>query len=88
MSVSRKLKDPTAKGEASKDAAEFQAYLDQGGSVASGKQPSSKPVRFTLSIPGSLCHQLDQLREALPLKTSRHQWVLEAIVEKIARDGS
>ncbi len=88
MSVTRKPKDPPTKGQPAKDKAEFQAYLNRGGSVASEKQPSSKPVRFTLSIPGSLCQELDQLREAFPLKTSRHQWVLEAIVEKLAREAS
>ena len=46
-----------------------------------------KDVKQTLTIPGALCQELDQLREKLlPLKKSRHQWVLEAIMEKVKRD--
>jgi hypothetical protein len=69
----------------------FEAYLNKGGSVArqEATPPSKAPnkdVKFTLTIPGELCEQLDSLRTALPIKTSRHKWVLEAILEKIHRE--
>jgi hypothetical protein len=73
------------------DDAAFEAYLNKGGSVASQEanptpKASKQDVKFTLTIPGGLCEQLDGLRTALPLKTSRHKWVLEAILEKIQRE--
>jgi len=72
------------------DDAAFEAYLNKGGSVAGQEanpalKAPKKDVKFTLTIPGGLCEQLDGLRTALPIKTSRHKWVLEAILEKIQR---
>ena len=73
------------------DDAAFEAYLNKGGSIA-GQETNSVPkaakkdVKFTLTIPVGLCEQLDSLRTALPIKTSRHKWVLEAILEKIQRE--
>lgn len=75
------------------DETAFDAYLNKGGSVASQKVSADqntpkKEIKFTLSIPGGLCEQLDDLRTALPIKTSRHKWVLEAILEKFQRDSN
>jgi hypothetical protein len=86
MAVTRK---PTGTGTPqeplTKDSA-FQRYLNKGGSAAH-PEPEAKDVRFTLTIPGPLCQQVDQLLEKLlPLKKSRHQWVLEACMEKVKRD--
>jgi hypothetical protein len=33
-----------------------------------------------------LCREVDQLLQHLPFKKSRHQWVLEAMTEKLKRD--
>jgi hypothetical protein len=66
----------------------FQHYLSQGGSAAKPQQDTPKDVRFTLHIPGPLCQDLDRVRAVRPLKISRHQWVLEAILEKIQREGA
>ena len=69
------------------DGAAFDAYLDRGGSVTvESTHAPKKDVRFTLTIPADLCEQLDTLRQRLPIKTARHKWVLEAILEKIQRD--
>jgi hypothetical protein len=88
MAVTRKPKDEhTPEGPLQDDPA-FQHYLRKGGSAAKPQQATPKDVRFTLHIPGPLCQVLDQLREARPLKISRHQWVLEAILEKIRREGA
>jgi hypothetical protein len=87
MAVTRKPTDEqTSQGPLQDDPA-FQQYLRKGGSVAKPQQETPKDVRFTLHIPGPLCQELDQLREARPLKISRHQWVLQAILEKIQREN-
>jgi hypothetical protein len=88
MAVTRKPQDDQAPQGPLQDDPAFQQYLSKGGSAAKPQQESPKAVRFTLQIPGPLCQDLDQLREARPLKISRHQWVLEAILEKIQRESA
>jgi hypothetical protein len=88
MAVTRKPKDEQAPESPLQDGPAFQQYLSKGGSAAKPQQDIPKDVRFTLHIPGPLCQDLDQLRDARPLKISRHQWVLEAILEKIQREGA
>ena len=86
MPVTRKPTEETAPHEPLPKDPEFQRYLRKGGSSAHS-DPEPKDIRQTLVIPGILCQELDQLREKLlPLKKSRHQWVLEAIMEKVKRD--
>jgi hypothetical protein len=86
MAVTRKPKDEQAPQGPLQDDSAFQQYLHKGGSAAKSQQEIPKDVRFTLQIPGSLCQDLDRLREARPIRISRHQWVLEAILEKIQRE--
>ncbi len=92
MAIRRKPKaDAAPEPTLARDDAAFEAYLKKGGSVAGqgiNVQPElpKKDVKFTLTIPASLCEQLDTLRTALPIKTSRHKWVLESILEKIQRE--
>jgi hypothetical protein len=87
MSVTRKPADEKrAPQEPLPNDPAFHRYLRKGGSAASAG-PESKAVSFTLTVPSPMCLQIDQLREELlPLKKSRHQWVLEACMEKIKRD--
>jgi hypothetical protein len=68
------------------DEQDYEAYLRKGGSAASPPTDVPKEVRFTLAIPGPLCVRLDQLRTRRLAKTSRHQWVLEAIEQRIERE--
>ena len=86
MAVTRKPTDKQVPQGPLEDAPAFQQYLQKGGSAGKSQQETPKDVRFTLQVPGHLCHDLDQLREARPIKISRHQWVLEAILEKIQRE--
>jgi hypothetical protein len=88
MAVTRRPKDEQAPEGPLQDDPAFQQYLRKGGSAAQSQHDTPKDVRFTLHIPGPLCQELDQLRETRPLKISRHQWVLEAILEKIQREGA
>lgn len=73
-----------------------QATIDniiaKGGEVASTKQPqelsnekdSIKPIK--LLIPHKLVIKVDQLLKNLPIKRTRHNWILEAIYEKHQRE--
>ena len=88
MAVTRKPKDEQAPEPPLQDGPAFQQYLSKGGSAAKPQPEAPKDIRFTLQIPGPLCRELDRVREGRPLKISRHQWVLEAILEKIQREGA
>jgi hypothetical protein len=86
MPVTRKPTEEASPPEPVPKDPEFQRYLRKGGSSGHA-EPVAKDVRQTLIIPGALCLEVDHLREKLhPLKKSRHQWVLEAIMEKVKRD--
>ena len=87
MSVTRKPMDEPIPQETSQEDSRFKQYLNKGGSAAKTQPEAPKDRRFTLHIPGPLCQELDRVREGRPLKISRHQWVLEAILEKIQRQN-
>jgi hypothetical protein len=91
MPVTRKPREEQTPPEPLPEDQAFQEYLSKGGSAAKtqAEAPPSAPkdVKFTLHIPGALCQELDALRGVRPLKISRHQWVLEAILDKIQRES-
>ena len=68
---------------------EIEALIAKGGSVAtpasSPPEPSVKmmPVR----IDTTLLARIDRAVQAQPIKIPRNTWVLQAILEKVARDG-
>ena len=45
-----------------------------------------KPAPLLLRIPPDILNQVDTAVEARPLKTPRHTWILEAILEKLRRE--
>lgn len=64
----------------------IEALIAKGGSVAApAAAPDVKlvPVR----IETALLARLDQAVQAQPIKIPRNTWVLQAILEKLARDG-
>ena len=83
MAVSRKPKEETTQQVSDKA---LEEYLRKGGSTPQTQPVPVKDVRFSLTIPAAICEELDTLRDSRRLKTSRHKWVLEAIVEKIERE--
>lgn len=76
MSVKRKVQDDNKLIE----------FIEKGGSVSTQDGISYKDVRFTLTVPYKICKALDRVRLSMPIKTSRHKWVLEAIIEKLTRE--
>lgn len=59
----------------------------QGGGSPAASSKADDGVKFTLPIPGKLLTRLERHREALPIPTKRIQWILQAIAEKLERDG-
>ncbi len=87
MPVTRKPTEETTPHQPSPEDPEFQRYLRKGGSSGhSDPDPEVKDVRFTLVVPGPLCQEVDQLLHQLPFKKARHQWILEAMTEKLQRE--
>ena len=88
MAIKRKPMAEQTSATAVIDGAAFEAYLSKGSSVAEATTSEpKKDVKFTLTIPADLCEQLDAVRNRLPIKTARHKWVLEAILEKLQRES-
>lgn len=83
MAVSRKPKEEPTQNVSDKA---LEEYLHKGGSTAKTRTAPAKDIRFSLTIPAAICEELDALRDSRRLKTSRHKWVLEAIVEKLERE--
>jgi hypothetical protein len=90
MPVTRKPTEETTPHQPSPEDPEFQRYLRKGGSSGHSdpepEEPEVKEVRFTMVVPGPLCHDVDEQRRRLPFRKSRIQWILEAMTEKLQRE--
>ena len=69
---------------------EIEALIAKGGSVATPAAPPSGapgvkmvPVRIEMA----LLARIDRAVQAQPIKIPRNTWVLQAILEKLERDG-
>jgi hypothetical protein len=66
-------------------------FIKAGGRESAGKSSSKKvepliqPVK--MRIDNELLEQIDEAVKARKPSPSRHQWILEAIYEKLERDG-
>jgi len=86
MAISRR---PTTKAETTPDI-NIDALIAKGGSVPQEivkeeSKAQKTDVAFTLRIPNDICEKLDITRKK-PYKTSRQQWVIEAIVQRLAKE--
>ncbi len=83
MALSAKPTRPT-----SKPADNVEAFISKGGSVPSTK-PAGKGAQHPLKFPeGDLFDRLESARKASAVKLPRNTWILQAIAEKLERDGS
>ena len=66
---------------------EIEALIAKGGSVATAA-PTPPDVKLVpVRMEATLLARLDQAVQAQPIKIPRNTWVLQAIVEKLTRDG-
>lgn len=65
---------------------EAEELIRRGGSVA-GERKQSKPSSVILRIPPDILDRIDAALTARPFKVPRHQWLLEAITEKLDRES-
>ena len=68
---------------------EIEALIAKGGSVATPAPPPPAPgVKMVpVRIDTTLLARIDRAVQAQPIKIPRNTWVLQAILEKLARDG-
>ena len=66
----------------------IEALIAKGGSVAT-PAPAPPGVKLVpVRIEATLLARIDQAVQAQPIKIPRNTWVLQAILEKLDRDGS
>lgn len=85
MAISRKPKQSPS--TAGKDV-DVNALINKGGSVGgknSGQERDAVPV--ILRVPEDILEKVDASVQARRLKTPRHTWLLEAILEKLERES-
>lgn len=72
-------------------AVDVDALINRGGSPG-GAPPEEAPGKaastILLRLPPELLEQVDTALKARPVKLPRHTWILEAIHEKLSREGS
>lgn len=88
MAISRKPKQSS--GAATKRV-DVDALINKGGSVsgrngAQGKEKDAVPV--ILRVPEDILERVDSSVQARRIKTPRHTWLLEAILEKLERESA
>ena len=84
MAITRKPKTPGTLSES-----EIKAIIHKGGSVANERaREAEKSTALLIRIPLNILDQVDSAVKARQLKTPRHTWILEAIVEKLNREAT
>ena len=72
-------------------AVDVDALINRGGSPGGAPQeeaPGKTSSTILLRLPPGLLEQVDAVLKARPVKLPRHTWILEAIHEKLSREGS
>jgi len=82
MAISRKPKRESA----ATSAVDVDALINKGGSVAAkngGQEKERHTVPVILRVPEDILQKVDASVQARRIKTPRHTWLLEAILEKL-----
>jgi hypothetical protein len=66
---------------------EIQAVIQKGLSGPSGQAEDEEEAQVKLRLPAALLRRVDAAVKAQPIKTPRHRWLIEAIVEKLGRES-
>jgi len=82
MAISQKPKPPSAQQSLDE---ETEALVNKGLSVK--KDDAKSETTVLLRIPNPFAERLDRIIKAKPIRTPRHTWILEAILEKLEREG-
>ena len=78
MTVTRKLR---------LDESAVRAVIDKGGKAAAEEEKQSKKTAVQLRLSKTMLERIDKALARRPVSIPRHTWFLEAIVEKLDREG-
>ena len=87
MAISRKPKQSSSTAASPVD---VDALISKGGSVARGNGEQAKgkdAVPVILRLPEDVLQKVDASVQARRIKTPRHTWLLEAVLEKLERES-
>jgi hypothetical protein len=65
---------------------QIEAFIRRGGSTAADAAHAAKTKSVLLNVPQDVLADIDQLRGDRRVKTPRHTWIMEAIIEKLDRE--
>jgi hypothetical protein len=86
MAITRKPKRSSGAGAKSVD---IDALINKGGSIAGKNGGQGKEaVPVILRLPGDILQKVDASVQARRIKTPRHTWLLEAVLEKLEREST
>lgn len=86
MAITRK---PRQSSGAATKPVDVDALISKGGSVAGknvGQEKDAVPV--ILRVPEDILRKVDASVQARRIKTPRHTWLLEAVLEKLERESA
>jgi len=81
-----KRRQPQESGVAANEA-QIQKVINKGGSIPSNDAQALETMVVNLRPPVAMIQRIDELVSQRPVKTSRHMWLMEAIVEKLERES-
>jgi hypothetical protein len=86
MAISRK---PKPSSSAAAKTVDVDALIHKGGSIArnnGGQEKDAVPV--ILRVPEDILKRIDASVQARQIKTPRHTWLLEAVLEKLEQEST
>lgn len=87
MAISRK---PKQSSSTTGKPVDVDALINKGGSVSGGNGGQAKEkdaVPVILRLPEDILQKVDASVQARRIKTPRHTWLLEAVLEKLERES-
>jgi hypothetical protein len=84
MAIRPKPQQPTPTAKI--DERRIHELIEKGGTVAKQTEATEDYKRHQLRLQPSITERIDTLITKRMVKPSRHDWFLEAILEKLARD--
>ena len=65
---------------------DLDTFIQEGGAAPKTQDTSKEVQVITLRVPTKMLADVDQAVSNKPIKISRHQWLLEAVLEKLNRE--
>lgn len=73
--------------EIADEATGVNAVINKGGSVPAARAHNGAKEQVVLRIPSDILEGIDQAVAGRRVPTPRHTWIIEALVEKLEREG-